>query len=69
MILCIVNGHLSQFSEEVIEYHVQTEYILTEPDHPTSTDCGQSSVLEVLYLKHYTDLQGEGGGEGEGGEK
>ena len=56
-ILSLVQWDAAYASQEVVEDHVGAEDILTEPDHTTARHSGQSGILQVLYLKHYTHLE------------
>lgn len=55
-VLTVVNGGVAHSSQKVVKDHFHTQHILTEPDHPTSTDSGRSSKAKVLHFKHYANL-------------
>ena len=59
-LLALVHGDVLQPGEEVLKDHVQRQDVLREPHHPTAADGGQGGVLQVLHLKHHTDLPASG---------
>ena len=40
----------------VVKDHFQCDNFLAEPDHATSTDCGQGSMFESLNFKQESDI-------------
>ena len=59
VVIAVVDGHVTEFGEEVIEDHLCAKDVLTEPHHAASRDRGKSCKAQVLNLEHDTHLQDE----------
>lgn len=58
-VFALIQWDATYASQEVVEDHVGAEDILAEPDHATARHGGQGGILQVLYFKHYTHLEGD----------
>ena len=57
VVIAVVDGHVTEFGEEVVEDHLSAKDVLTEPHHAASRDRCESCEAQVLNLEHDTHLQ------------
>ena len=57
VVIAVVDGHVTEFGEEVVEDHLSAEDVLAEPNHAASRDGGESGEAQILNLEHDANLQ------------